>query len=247
MLVSRSFVRKTMGESNPLGRRLRYRRMMGGASMPASVAGRWFEIVGVVPDIPANTDEATVYHPMVPGQLNPVSLSMRTRPTSPGVPDRVRGITMSLDSALRVDRLTTLEERYRRSAVGNYLGAGTLAGVTLTVLLLSAAGIYALMSFTVNQRRQEIAVRSALGAQPSRLLAIILRRALGQVAVGAGIGMLVAVLLDYFLPVSTIGARELPSAVPATAVLMSVIGLLAAAGPACRGLRIDPVDELRDG
>ena len=64
------------------------------------------------------------------------------------------------------------------------------------MLRLSAAGIYALMSFTVARRRREVGIRAALGAQPRRLLASIFSRALGQLAVGVVVGLLAAALLD---------------------------------------------------
>ena len=87
---------------------------------------------------------------------------------------------MALDPTLVWTSCFTLDEIYREKQIGNNLGALGLAVVTFSVLLLSAAGMYALMSFTVNQRRREIGIRSALGAQPRRLLAGIFRRALRQ-------------------------------------------------------------------
>jgi ABC-type antimicrobial peptide transport system permease subunit len=113
----------------------------------------------------------------------------------------------------------------------------------------SAAGLYALMSFTVNQRTREIGIRSALGAQPRRLLAGIFRRALGQVGAGAAVGILLAVPLNRFLSTAIEDMRHasIPGVVPMTAVFMIVVGLLAAAGPARRGLRVDPTEALRDG
>lgn len=119
----------------------------------------------------------------------------------------------------------------------------------LSVLLLSAAGLYALMSFTVNRRRREIGIRSALGAQPLRLLAGVLRRALGQVALGAGVGILAAIPLNGFLSmvIEDMGKANIPGVIPAAAGFMVVVGLLATAGPARRGLRIEPTEALRDG
>lgn len=124
-----------------------------------------------------------------------------------------------------------------------------LGGVILSVLLLSAAGLYALMSFTVNRRRREIGIRSALGAQPRRLLAGIFRRALGQVGVGAVVGILAAIPLNRFLSMAMEDLRHahIPGVVPMTAIFMMVVGVLAAAGPARRGLRVDPTEALRDG
>lgn len=140
-----------------------------------------------------------------------------------------------------------MNEAYREQLIVNNLGTAVLAAVTLSVLLLSATGLYALMSFTVTRRRREIGIRSALGAQPQQLLAGIFRRVLSQVATGAAAGVAMALLVGYYIPIDELGGRHVPGVVPGAAALMVVIGLLAAAGPARRGLRIEPTEALRDG
>ena len=247
VIVDRTLARQLMGDGNPLGHRVRYLRKWGGEASATSEPGRWFDVVGVVTDLRANATRGTMYHPLAPGQIHPASLALRMRSTPASVANRLREIATALDPTLRVETGRTLDEIYREQAVGNNLGAFSLAAVTLSVLLLSAAGMYALMSFTVSQRRREIGIRSALGAQPRRLLAGIFRHALGQLAVGAVGGLLLALLLDYYLPVEQAGGWNIPGVVPAAAVLMIGVGLLAAAGPARRGLRIEPTEALREG
>ena len=95
------------------------------------------------------------------------------------------------------------------------------------------------------KRRREIGIRSALGARPRRLLAAVFRRALGQVAAGFVVGILLALLVDYYLPIEAAGGRNVPGVIPGAAAFMIVVGLLAALGPARRGLRVDPTEALR--
>ena len=247
VIVNRTFVADLVGDGNPLGVRVRYAHFAADADLSASESERWYEVVGVVADLDSNKALRTMYHPAVPGQIHPASLTLRMEPNAGGVAGGLREITATLDPTLRADDLRTLDEIYRQQAVGNYLGALALVTVTLSVLLLSAAGMYAFMSFTVNQRRREIGIRSALGAQPRRLLAGILRRAVGQVSVGALSGVLVALLISYYLPVEQMGGWDLPGILPASAALMIVVGLLAVVGPALRALRVDPTESLRDG
>ena len=116
--------------------------------------------------------------------------------------------------------------------------------VTGSVLLLSAAGIHALMSFTVNQRRREIGIRSALGASARRILASVLARAMRQLALGVGLGLTMAIGLDVAAGGMLMDGTGL-LVVPATAVFMLAVGLLAAAGPARRGLSVQPTEALR--
>ena len=140
-----------------------------------------------------------------------------------------------------------LDEVYRSQQGIRNLGAFALALVTLSVLLLSAGGLYALMSFTVARRRREIGIRSALGGQSFGLLSGIFRRALVQVVVGAGVGVLAASLLHRALNIEMMGGWHLPGVLPAAAALMMAIGVLAAIVPARRALRVNPTETLRNG
>jgi predicted permease len=257
VIINRTFAQDilTLSDRNPLGLRVRYFRGQGIARNgsasrnrgQAAALGPWYEIVGVVDDLPANTNTHWMYHPLVPEQMRSVSLTLRLGARYADMAARLPEMTAALDPALRVDEIRPLDEFYLQQRRSNYAGAFALAVVTLSVLLLSAAGLYALMAFTVSQRRREIGIRSALGAQPQRLLVGIFRRALGQVAVGALVGLLMAFVLGKYLMIEELGGWAVPGVVPAAAILMLGVGLLAAVGPALRGLKIEPTEALRDG
>ena len=121
----------------------------------------------------------------------------------------------------------------------------TLIAVMGSVIALSAAGIYSLMSFTVARRRKEIGIRAALGADPRRILAGIFSRVFGQLAIGAVLGVAGAVALEEILEGEMFQGNGLVI-LPIVAVLMTAVGVLAAAGPARRGLRIHPTEALRE-
>ena len=114
----------------------------------------------------------------------------------------------------------------------------------LSVLLLSAAGIYALMSFTVTQRRREIAIRTALGAHSGRLLRGIFSAALKQIALGVAIGLAVTLLIDATSDGEALRGYATPL-LAVMVVVMGTVGLAAALGPARRGLRIEPAEALK--
>jgi ABC-type antimicrobial peptide transport system permease subunit len=146
---------------------------------------------------------------------------------------------------MHVDEVRTLAEIYRQHRFGDNLAAIAIVAITGSLLLLSAAGLYALMAFTVAQRRREIGIRSALGAQPGRLVAAVFRRAFWQVGAGSAVGMLGAYLIGRYLPIDQIGGLPIPGILPAAAAVMLLVGVAAALGPARRGLRIDPTEALR--
>jgi ABC-type antimicrobial peptide transport system permease subunit len=116
--------------------------------------------------------------------------------------------------------------------------------VIVTVLLLSAAGIYAMMSFTVSQRRKEIGIRAAMGADAGQLLRSIFTKAALQLAAGVVVGIVLALMIDRASDGELLGTfgRGL---LPVTAVVMTIVGLFATIGPARRGLRIQPSEALR--
>jgi ABC-type antimicrobial peptide transport system permease subunit len=139
----------------------------------------------------------------------------------------------------------TLAEIYREQRFGDNLGAITIGAVTGSVLLLSAAGLYALLAFTVAQRRREIGIRSALGARPAQLIAAVFRRAFWQIGAGSAAGMLAAYLVGRYVPVEQIGGLPIPGILPGAAAFLLVVGVLASLRPARRSLRIDPTEALR--
>jgi hypothetical protein len=244
VIVNRSFVTDLLGSGDPIGRRVRYSNY--GDNTP-----RWMTIVGVVEDfptagkMPGRPSGGAVYHLTMPGEWAGGQLTIRLRGQTPETfAPTLRRIATAVDPMLQISEVNSLDAFYRdyaRSAAQLVL---VVALVTGSVLLLSAAGIHALMSFTVNQRRREIGIRSALGASARLILTSVLARAARQLSVGVGVGLVVAVAMDLLA-----GGEMLEGAgfltVPATAAFMFVVGLIAAAGPARRGLRVQPTEALR--
>ncbi|HEU4455757.1 MAG TPA: FtsX-like permease family protein, partial [Longimicrobium sp.] len=111
-----------------------------------------------------------------------------------------------------------------------------------TIMLLSAAGVHALVSLTVSQRRKEIGLRIALGARPAQVIRGIAARALRQVALGIGIGAVVAGVL---IPTVTSTSERAAALVAAIATILLVVCLVAVVAPARNGLRIQPMEALR--
>ena len=246
VIVNRNFAETIAPGGNALGHRFRYVHATDNVWPHALEANRWYEVVGVVGNLPVTTDARVAYHAAAPGQINPAHLQLRLRVGAAGLAERLRTSAASVDPTLHVDQVRTLAEIYRDHRFGDNLGAITIGAVTGSVLLLSAAGLYALMAFTVAQRRREIGIRAALGAQPGQLVASVFRRAFWQIGAGSAAGMLAAFLAGRYVPIEQIGGLPIPGIIPGAAAFMLLVGVLAALGPARRGLRIDPTEALRN-
>jgi ABC-type antimicrobial peptide transport system permease subunit len=120
-----------------------------------------------------------------------------------------------------------------------------IIAVTASVLLLSAAGIYSMMSFTIARRRREIGIRAALGASARRVVAGIFGRAIAQLGAGVAAGVAIAAAVEWLSDGDMLGGQAMVL-LPSVVVVMSMVGLLAALGPARRGLAIQPTEALRD-
>ena len=122
--------------------------------------------------------------------------------------------------------------------------AAVLGAVSIIVLLLASAGIYALMSFTVSQRQKEIGIRMALGADRRRIVTSIFAHALAQLAAGVVLGTILATLLHQAN--TSVRPGDPFAVLPSVALFIMAVGILAAVGPARRCLRIEPTEALRD-
>ena len=211
---------------------------------------RWYEIVGVVPDFPApgsfdDESEGRVYHAVAAGDLYPARLNVRVRTGDPAaLADPLRDLSASIDPDVQLLDVSTAEIAFKQAQGMMRLIGVSLALVILSVILLSSAGIYSLMSFTVARRRREIGIRAALGANRNRILVGIFSRVLAQLGAGAVLGLIAAVGLEQILEGDMM--RNYRAMLLPLVVLLMTIGVIAAIGPARQGLRIQPIEALRD-
>jgi predicted permease len=248
VLVSRALVDQVFSGANPLGRRIKY---AGQAPSRNVVPERWYEIVGVVPDFPApgpldDESEGRVYHAVTAGDLYPARLNVRVRTGDPAaLADPLRELSASIDPEMLLLDVSTAEIALKNAQGMMRLIGVSLALVILSVILLSSAGIYSLMSFTVARRRREIGIRAALGANRNRILVSIFSRVLAQLGAGAVLGLIAAVGLQQTLE-GDILRNYRAMLLPIVILLMMTIGVIATIGPVRQGLRIQPIEALRD-
>lgn len=243
VIVNRSFVDMYLQQPSALGLLFRYE------DKSPNAANVWYQIVGVVRDYPAfplnfqREGEPTIYHPAGAGDINRVLLSVRfAGAVPPTFINRFRDIGAEVDPALQLTGVGVMADLYDTLRVALRSLAWATALVTATVLLLSAAGIYALMSFTVAQRTREIGIRMALGAPPQRVMLNVFGRAAWQVFAGVVVGSVLSAGGFVAIGLSALQAMPLLLAV---AAIMMLVALLATLGPTRRGVRIQAMEALR--
>lgn len=245
VVVNRSFAQKFAGGANALGRRLRY---TGRNPVLPEPAETWYQIVGIVEDFPAasiygfGSPTATVYHPVDVGELNPAFFSARARGVAPGsLISATRSVLTRIDPTLRIEDISPLPQVYENERSGIVMMGWAFSLMTLSVLLLSAAGVYAMMSFAVGQRTREIGIRTALGAPARKILLSVFSRTLRQLGIGASVGLFFGSLLVLL---SGLDREQAILVLFTTPAVLLLTGLAAAVGPARRGLKLHPREAL---
>jgi ABC-type lipoprotein release transport system permease subunit len=202
---------------------------------------QWLEIVGVVRNFgwqaPLPEDQIAMYRPTLPGGGPATSLALRVRDPK-AFASRLRTIAAEVDPMIRLTGVQQLGKVSDDEARISWTLTAVAWLVGFIVLMLSATGIHALMSFTVARRTREIGIRAALGAHHGRLLAAIFSRALLQIGAGIVIGSSLAALAGF-------GSTKQVVLLVAADAIMLVVGLVACAVPVRRALRIDPMEALR--
>jgi hypothetical protein len=247
-IVDQEFADRLAPGGNVVGRRIRFPAPDGENPNP------WMEIVGVVPvfsnqfTAPGYFGKPTpsLYVAGGPGRTHPATLIVRLKSGDPArYEQKLQEITASVDPTLRVEQVMGVVDQWHHDTRAYWMMAIAIVAVTASVLLLSAAGIYAMMSFTVARRWREIGIRVALGADARRVLMGIFGRAGVQIGAGVALGLLVAGLAEFMTEGGNIGGKGLVL-FPAVVAVMFVVGMLAAAGPARRGLSVQPTEALRN-
>ncbi|MHB1168012.1 MAG: ABC transporter permease [Longimicrobiales bacterium] len=249
VLVNESFVRRILGGRNPIGRRIRYMFYEERRGEPYVVEEQpWYEIVGVVPDLAMaphrDTKSAGIYHPTTAAATYPLYLAVRASGDPAALAPVMRATATAVDPALRlygvmplVDLLDVELEFYK------FWFRITLM-ISVVAIVLSLAGIYAVLAYTVSRRTREIGIRVALGGSARRVILAIFRRPLAQVAGGVLLG---AVLIQTVVTLAEASLRARSVAVVAAyALFMFGVCMLACIVPARRALGVQPLEALRE-
>ena len=247
-IVNRTFVERTLGGRNAIGRRVRFTDSRG------DNPGPWHQVVGVVDDIDASPEEASsnrvVYVAAAAGDFAPVALAIRTDGDPEAFTARLRQIAREVDPAATIRDTGRLDRVVRRGRAALASAIGGTGFLFLVMLGLSASGIYALLSLAVTQRTREIGIRSALGAGVRSIVRTVVSRAMLQLGLGVLLGLPLAAYLISEVAPSLLGrgiTAVIGSTVLAAAGLVVLIGVLACTAPTMRALRISPEEALREG
>lgn len=249
-LISENLARELWGTpSAALGQRFREF-----SSMP------WHEVIGVVQDVRENGVQenapAIVYWPsMMENLFGPRELdAMRTvtfvirskRAGTESFLNQVRQAVWSVNASLPVASARSMQEIYDRSLARTSFTLVMLGIAGAMALVLGIVGIYGVISYAVSQRRREVGIRLALGAQQGELKRMFVRHGLVLAAIGVGIGLVAAAGLMRLMTSLLFGISPLD---PVTYVIVPLVlaaaAVLASYLPARRAAAVDPVEALR--
>jgi predicted permease len=180
------------------------------------------------------------------GGLASGTLVVRTSVPPEGLTAAVRQAVREVDPALPLYKVATMDEVIAKSLARHRLNLWLLALFAGIALVLSAAGLYGVISYLVAQRTREIGVRLALGAQTRDVIGLVMRQGARLTAAGVGLGLLGALALTRVLASLLFGvsARD-PLTFAGIAALLAAVALLATWLPARRAARVEPVVAIR--
>ena len=239
VIANQSLVRRLLEDANPIGRRVRF-----AAPRPDGEPGPWLEIVGVVEDLGMDVSDPDapegLYLPLTDDD-HPTTVAARLGGAPVAFEPRLRSLAATVDPTLRLLEVRTLEGIVRDAhSAQRWTFLGILVA-TAAALSLSLCGVYALTSFLVAQRAQEIGIRVALGAGPQRIVREILTKALAPALLGMVLGGVLALVLGPRIGVESVGLAT------GVSVAMAGAALLACLAPALRAVRVPPTKAIQSG
>jgi putative ABC transport system permease protein len=263
VIVNREAVRRFWDGGNPVGKMvslnppleivpenlLRQARLAG---LPDDWAPPKYTVIGVVDDVRTgglmNPALPTVYAPYAQGSEGATNMfvTVRTDGDSLAVVPAIRERLRQIDPNQPVANIQTMEARLATSVSQRRTEMTVLAVFAVMAVFLAAIGIYGVMSYWVTERRKEIGIRMALGAEPQQVVRLVLRQAAIMLATGLSVGIGGAFLATRVLQSLLFEVSATDPAIFATfALILAASGWVAAYIPARRATRFGPVVTLR--
>ncbi|HXW92456.1 MAG TPA: ABC transporter permease [Terriglobales bacterium] len=239
MIVTQAFVRRFLANRNPIGQKVHG-------------WGRWFSVIGVVQDskIDRLTESPRPYFYVPIRQIYRPEMGLKFFVRSSAPADdavaALRRASQAIDSAVPVYGAMSLEEYIAASLFPQKIAASLLATLSSIALLLAAIGLYGVMAYSVARRTSEIGIRIALGARPRDVLRMILREGMWLTLPGLALGWLLAMAMARLISAFLVQiSPNDPSVYVAAAAGTVLFALGAAANPARRAAKVDPMAALR--
>jgi putative ABC transport system permease protein len=243
VVVNQEFVHRHLRDQDPLGKQIRLD--------VNDAKSNWTEIVGVVSNVKTHSEDARedpeIYEPFLQRPVSSLYLMVRASSDPDSLASALRGAVAQVDSELPLASVMTMPALIERQKGGDTFFVRVLGSFALLALVLAAIGIYGLVAYSVGQRTHEIGIRIALGARNPDVLRMVLREGLKMTAIGAAVGLALALPLPKVFDSMFYGfhPREprLYFIVPAA---MLAVAMLATYIPARRASTVDPMIALRN-
>jgi putative ABC transport system permease protein len=241
-IIDESTARKYWPNSDPMGRRVRFRR---DATKP------WTTIVGVVRDIKSDgldiDDVPHIYVSTYQDSNKRLSVVLRTPLTGAALEPRIRREIQSIDPSLPVFGVSSMNDVLDRSLASRRFSADLVGGFAGLAALLASIGIYGLLAYIVGQRSREIGIRMALGARREDILRMFLHRGVALASVGVVVGLVISASTASVMASLLYGVRPRdPAVFLIVPLLLFAVAVLASYLPARRATKVDPLIALRE-
>ena len=241
-VVNQAFAELFFPHANPVGRRFGYAPGMLG------VADGRFEIVGVVNDAKYRSLREPIkpmFYTLESGD-DQIVLYVRTRIRPDSIIEPVRKVLASIDPTLPFLEVHTLAEEIDNTTAGERLTAALASLFGFVAALLAGAGIYGLLAYVVTERRREIGIRMALGAQPVHIGKLLSGQTLAMTGVGVTLGVAGALIAGHGIRSMLYGVSpQDPKSLAAAMLFVALTAGVATLLPAIRATRVDPMVALR--
>jgi predicted permease len=244
-IVSQRFADRFFEGQDPIGRRIRE----GTAESEAS----WRTIVGVAPnDIEVewsggnDLDPTLMYIPVQQRDARFLTIDIRTSGDPLQLTSAVRRAVRTIDSDLPIYNVYTAQGVWERETWFFSVFGSLFIVFGAVALFMASVGLYGVLSFSVSRRVQEMGIRMALGARAQDVVRLVLRQGVAQLAIGLGVGLLMAFGLSSVLGILMFDVEPRdPLVFGLIVAVISVVGILASFVPARRATGVHPMEALR--
>jgi putative ABC transport system permease protein len=212
------------------------------------------EVIGVAGDIHTRLDRPPLYMVYVadswagpaPSAPHSASIVVRTGNDPASYTNAVRGVIHQVGPDVPIAALRPMSQLVSLNVEGRRFQIWLTSCFAISALLLASLGIFGVLAYSVEQRRREFGIRTALGAQSSRLLVMVIRQGLLPVALGFGVGGTVALASGNMLHSLVFGVATFdPLTFVSVALVIMLVAVLACFFPARRATKVDPMVALR--